>query len=120
LIALDKSEYQVGELQGLYCEITLGAVIQSFWLTAHSLGLAMQWVKPALEQSAAKAAIIDQLGIPDTHDPVALFRLGYYQTPPVTASEPVHPFQTLIHADQWGNPAPAGLTDSPSLLWKPK
>lgn len=121
-IALDKQEYKPGELSGLYSTITLGAVIQTFWLVTTSLNMGMQFISTPLEVPERKALIAEMLGVPDTYDLVALFRMGYKVEKETRntidwISSQRKRFEDLASADQWGGPLPADLRDAPSLLW---
>lgn len=121
-IALNKEEYKPGELSGLYSSITLGAVIQTFWLVTTSLNMGMQFISTPLEVPERKALIAEMLGVPATHDLVALFRMGYKEenvernTIDWTSSQR-KPFDDLASAETWGTPLPDDLRSAASLLW---
>jgi nitroreductase len=121
-VAMSKEEYKPGELQGLYSTISLGAVVQTFWLVTTSLNIGMQFISTPLEVPERKALIADMLGVPDTHDLVALFRMGYKDneiernTIDWTSSQR-KAFEELASADMWGNELPDDLKNAPSLLW---
>jgi nitroreductase len=121
-IALNKEEYKPGELAGLYSTISLGAVIQTFWLVTTSLNMGMQFISTPLEVPERKALIADMLNIPATFDLVALFRMGYKaedgqrNSIDWTSSQRKR-FEELASADQWGASLPDDLRDAPSLLW---
>jgi nitroreductase len=122
-IALNKEEYKPGELAGLYSTISLGAVIQTFWLVTTSLDMGMQFISTPLEMPERKALIAEMLSIPDTFELVALFRMGYKDisvernTIDWTSSQRKQ-FEDLASADKWGNPLPDDLKNAPSLLWE--
>ena len=121
-IAMNKEEYKPGELAGLYSTISLGAVIQTFWLVTTSLDMGMQFISTPLEVPERKALIADMLGIPETHDLVALFRMGYKEqavernTIDWTSSQR-KPFEELASIDTWGSPLPDDLRTASSILW---
>lgn len=121
-ICLNKEEYKPGELAGLYSSITLGAVIQTFWLVTTSLNMGMQFISTPLEVPERKALIADMLGIPDTYELLALFRMGYKMeqetrnTIDWTSSQRKR-FEDLASADTWGSALPDDLRTAPSLLW---
>ena len=60
-ITLDKQEYKLGELSGLYASITLGAVIQTLWLVTTAMEIGMQFISTPLEVPANKSKIMDFL-----------------------------------------------------------
>jgi nitroreductase len=121
-IAMNKEEYKPGELAGLYSTISLGAVIQTFWLVTTSLNMGMQFISTPLEVPERKALIAELLGIPETHDLVALFRMGYKDesvdrnTIDWTSSQR-KPFEQLASAENWNSDLPEDLKNAPSLLW---
>lgn len=121
-ITLDKQEYKPGELSGLYASITLGAVIQTLWLvtTVHNIG--MQFISVALEVAESKAQLTKLLKIPEAHDLVAIFRMGYKDANAPRnnidwVSSQRKPFTELAHYNEWDTPVPAALANAPSLLW---
>jgi nitroreductase len=122
-ITLDKLEYKPGELSGLYASITLGAVIQTLWLTTTALDIGMQFISTPLEVPANRACIVDLLKIPAEHELVAIFRMGY-KDPAATrntidwTSSQRKPFTELVHYDAWDAPLPAEFANSRSLLWE--
>src|SRR6185436_2787406 len=62
-IALSNEVYQPDELTGLYTLISLGAVVQTIWLTATSLGIGMQFVSTPQEIPAQWALVAGMLGV---------------------------------------------------------
>lgn len=76
-ITLTRAEYQEGELSAMYSVISLGAVIQTIWLTATSLGMGMQFVSTPMEVEGQWEKIVELLDIPDEQALLVLFRLGY-------------------------------------------
>ena len=76
-ITLTRAEYQEGELSAMYSIISLGAVIQTIWLTATSLGIGMQFVSTPMEVEGQWEKIVALLGVPDDQALLVLFRLGY-------------------------------------------
>jgi nitroreductase len=108
-ITLTRTEYQEGELSSLYSVISLGAVIQTIWLTATSLGIGLQFVSTPMEVDGQWEKIVDLLHVPDDQALVVLFRLGYIDTqtkrPTIDWSSPQRkPVQELAYAEQWGMP----------------
>ncbi len=76
-ITLDRSEYTPDDLSGMYSLISLGAVMQTIWLTATALGMGMQFISTPMEVEGQWQRIVDLLHIPAEHDLVVLYRLGY-------------------------------------------
>jgi len=121
-IALNKAEYVPGEMSALYSTISLGAVVQTFWLVTTSLNMGMQFISTPLEVAERKALIAEMLGIPDEYDLVALFRMGYRDPAGVRntidwTSSQRKPFDSLASAEKWGASLPDDLENAPSILW---
>ncbi len=121
-IAMNKDEYQPGQLPGFYSTISLGAVVQTFWLVTTSLDIGMQFISTPLEVPERKALISEMLNIPDTHELVALFRMGYRDHSGVRntidwTSSQRKDFESLASADHWGVPMDADLHEASSVLW---
>ena len=121
-IVLDKQEYKPGELSGLYASITLGAVIQTFWLVTTSLNMGMQFISTPLEVKENRARVENLLEIPDQYELVAIFRMGYKnaEAPRNTidwVSNQRKPMTDLVHYNQWGTAVPPALATARSLLW---
>lgn len=76
-ITLDSSEYKSDDLSGMYSVISLGAVMQTIWLTATSLGIGMQFISTPMEVEGQWERIVQLLGIPPEHKLMVLYRLGY-------------------------------------------
>lgn len=121
-ITLDKQEYKPGELSGLYASITLGAVIQTLWLVTTALDIGMQFISTPLEVAENKARVIELLKIPEAHELVAIFRMGYKD--PNAARNTIDwtsaqrkPFTELAHYNDWDTPLPEALTSVASVLW---
>jgi len=121
-IALSKAEYRPGELAGRYSTISLGAVIQTFWLVTTGLNMGMQFISTPLEVPERKAIITQMLSVPDDYELVALFRMGYRA--PETKRNSIDwtssqrkSFEELASVDTWGAPVPADLKDTPSILF---
>src|SRR4051794_10590439 len=111
-ITLTRSEYQPEELSGLYSVISLGAVIQTIWVTANALGIGMQFVSTPMEVEGQWEKIVTLLGVPDDQALLVLFRLGYVDAqvkrPTIDWSSPQRKgIGELAFAEQWGTP----LTD---------
>jgi len=124
-IALSKAEYRPGEMSELYSTISLGAVIQTFWLVTTSLNMGMQFISTPLEVPERKALIADMISIPDDYELLALFRMGYRDsngsrnTIDWTSSQRKD-FETLAGADHWSGAMPDDLRTAPSMLWTEK
>jgi nitroreductase len=121
-ITLDKQEYKPGELSGLYASITLGAVIQTFWLVTTSINMGMQFISTPLEVPENRARVEQLLRIPPNFELVAVFRMGYKdaQAPRNTidwTSSQRKPFTQLVHYNEWGTEAPPALANARNLLW---
>jgi nitroreductase len=122
-ITLDRQEYKPGELSGLYASITLGAVIQTLWLTTTAFDIGMQFISTPLEVPENRARIVNLLKIPDSHELVAIFRMGYKD--PQAARNTIDwtsnqrkPFTELVHYDEWDAPLPPSFARAKSLLWE--
>jgi nitroreductase len=76
-IALSRELYKPEELTGLYTMISLGAVIQTIWLAATSVGMGFQFVSTPQEIPEQWALVSTLLGVPAEFELVVLFRLGY-------------------------------------------
>lgn len=122
-ITLDKQEYRPGELSGLYASITLGAVIQTFWLVTTALGMGMQFISTPLEVPENRARVEQLLRIPSGYELVAIFRMGYKDaivqrnTIDWTSSQR-KPFTELVHYNEWGTGVPHSLASARSILWE--
>lgn len=121
-ITLDKAEYQPGALSGLYASITLGAVIQTFWLVTTELNIGMQFISVILEVADQRERLERLLAIPAEHTLVAVFRLGYKDPDAERnaidwTSSQRKPFEALVRYNDWDTPIPADLAAAPSLLW---
>jgi len=121
-IALNKEEYQPGEISALYSSISLGAVVQTFWLVTTSQNMGMQFISTPLEVPERKALITEMLGIPDEYDLIALFRMGYRDPTGVRntidwTSSQRKSFESIASPDRWGAPPASDLDTAPSILW---
>lgn len=74
---LRKEEYKPGEKSGIYSLISMGAALQNIWLTATSLGIGLQFVSTPMEIPENWEKILRILKVPDTHELMAVYRLGY-------------------------------------------
>jgi nitroreductase len=122
-IALDRQEYKPGELSGLYASITLGAVIQTFWLVTTALNMGMQFISTPLELPENRARVEQLLRIPPDYELVAIFRMGYKDAnaPRNTidwVSQQRKAFTELVHYNEWGANVPSSLATARSLLWE--
>lgn len=122
-ITLDRQEYKPGELSGLYASITLGAVIQTLWLTTTALDIGMQFISTPLEVPENRARVVDMLKIPADQELVAIFRMGYKD--PRAARNAIDwtsnqrkPFTELVHYEEWNAPLPDAFASAKSLLWE--
>ncbi len=108
-ITLARSEYQPDELSGLYSVISLGAVIQTIWLTANSLGMGMQFISTPMEVEGQWEKIVALLEVPDEQALLVLFRLGYVdpdvKRPTIDWSSPQRKrLGELAFSERWGTP----------------
>jgi nitroreductase len=74
---LKKEEYRKGEKSQIYSLISMGAALQNIWLTATSLGIGLQFVSTPMEIEENWEKILSLLQVPDTHELMAVYRLGY-------------------------------------------
>ncbi len=77
IILLTKEEYKKEELSGFYSVISMGAVIQTLWLTTTATGMGMQFISTPGEIPENWKAISDMLCVPDDFEMMAIFRMGY-------------------------------------------
>jgi nitroreductase len=108
-IALSQELYVPGDLTGLYTTISLGAVVQTVWLTATSLGIGVQFVSTPQEIPAQWARVSALLGVPQGFELIALFRLGYedpgLKRPTIDWTSPQRkPVEELAFQETWGQP----------------
>ena len=108
-IALSHEVYQPGELTGLYTLISLGAVVQTIWLAATSLGIGMQFVSTPQEIPTQWSRISTMLGVPPGFELMVLFRLGYedptLKRPTIDWSSPQRKgIDELAFQEVWGQP----------------
>ena len=108
-IALSYEVYQPGELTGLYTLISLGAVVQTIWLAATSLGIGMQFVSTPQEIPEQWARVGALLGVPEGFELMILFRLGYedpaIKRPTIDWSSPQRKgIDELAFQEVWGQP----------------
>jgi nitroreductase len=108
-ITLTRSEYQEGQLSALYSVISLGAVIQTLWLTATALGMGMQFISTPMEVEGQWERIVELLRVPDDQALLVLFRLGYIdpkvKRPTIDWSSPQRKgLDELAFTETWGQP----------------
>jgi nitroreductase len=108
-IALSRELYKPGELTGLYTMISLGAVVQTIWLAATSVGMGMQFVSTPQEIPEQWALISAMLGVPDDFELMVLFRMGYeddaLRRPTIDWSSPQRKgIDELAFRERWGKP----------------
>jgi nitroreductase len=119
-IALNRTEYDPNELKGLYSVISLGAVIQTIWLTATSLGMGFQFISTPQEVPENWQRISAFLHVPDDFELVVLFRLGYVdpslKRPTIDWTSPQRKgVSELAFREQWGKPFdPSPVSSQPS------
>lgn len=77
IILLTKDEYKKNELSGFYSVISMGAVIQTLWLSTTAIGMGMQFISTPGEIPENWKAISDMLNVPDEYEMMAIFRMGY-------------------------------------------
>jgi hypothetical protein len=114
-IALSREVYKPGELTGLYTLISLGAVIQTIWLSAVSLGIGFQFVSTPQEIPEKWALVSALLGVPDDFELMVLFRLGYedpnIKRPTIDWTSPQRKgIDELAFQEVWGQPISAERT----------
>ncbi len=74
---LNKKEYIPNQKSGIYSLISMGAALQNLWLTATSLGIGLQFVSTPMEIPEQWEKIKKLLNVPETHELMAVYRLGY-------------------------------------------
>lgn len=77
VILLTKDEYKKEELSGFYSVISMGAVIQTLWLSTTAIGMGMQFISTPGEFPGNWKAISDMLKVSDDFEMMAIFRMGY-------------------------------------------
>ncbi len=77
VILLTKDEYKKDQLSGLYSVISMGAVIQTLWLTTTSLGIGMQFISTPGEIPENWKAISELVNVSEDYEMMAIFRMGY-------------------------------------------
>jgi nitroreductase len=119
-ITLTRSEYQPDQLSGLYSAISLGAVIQTIWITANALGIGMQFISTPMEVEGQWEKIVELLEVPDDQALLVLFRLGYVdpqmKRPTIDWTSPQRKgIGELAYAERWGvaYESPAGENAAP-------
>lgn len=106
-IALDLNLYKPQELTGLYTVISLGAVVQTIWLTATAQGMGMQFVSTPQEIPEQWARVSAMLQIPAEYELMLLLRLGYedpeIKRPTIDWTSPQRkPVEDLAFRETWG------------------
>lgn len=77
-VLLTREEYRKGELSGMYSMLALGMTIENIWLTAHSLGVGIQFISLPMEAGGKHwEECVAMIAPPDDFEVIALFRLGY-------------------------------------------
>ena len=108
-ITLDTHEYRDDDLSGMYSVISLGAVMQTIWLSATALGMGMQFISTPMEVEGQWQKIVELLQIPNQHELLVLYRLGYVDS---EARRPTIDWTSsqrkrtaaLAYADSWDTP----------------
>ena len=77
VILLTKDEYKKEELSGFYSVISMGAVIQTLWLSTTAIGMGMQFISTPGEIPENWKEISDLLKVSDEYEMMAIFRMGY-------------------------------------------
>jgi nitroreductase len=77
IICLMKDEYKKDELSGVYSLISMGAVIQTLWLSTTALGIGMQFISTPGEIPENWKSISNMLNVPGNYEMMAIFRMGY-------------------------------------------
>lgn len=77
VILLTKDEYKKEELSGFYSVISMGAVIQTLWLSTTAIGMGMQFISTPGEIPENWKTISDLLKVSDDFEMMAIFRMGY-------------------------------------------
>ena len=108
-IALSREIYKPGELTGLYTMISLGAVIQTIWLAATSVGMGFQFVSTPQEIPEKWALVSAFLGVPEDFELMILCRLGYedasIKRPTIDWTSPQRKgIAELAFQETWGEP----------------
>lgn len=108
-IALSRELYQPNELTGVYTMISLGAVVQTIWLSATSFGIGMQFVSAPQEIPQQWTRVSALLGVPDEYELMLLLRLGYedpsIKRPTIDWSSPQRKsVDELAFGESWGGP----------------
>lgn len=108
-IALTRDEYKPDELSGLYSLISLGAVVQTIWLTALAQGMGIQFISTPQEIPENWAKLVQLLEIPDDYELMAMFRLGYtdpnIKRPTIDWTSPQRKgVADLAFQEKWGEP----------------
>lgn len=111
-IALSRAVYVPDQLTGLYTMISLGAVVQTIWLAATSLGIGMQFVSTPQEIPPQWALISAMLGVPEDFELMLLLRLGYedpsIKRPTIDWTSPQRKgVEELAFQETWGQPLAA-------------
>ncbi|MCB1303325.1 MAG: nitroreductase family protein [Leptospiraceae bacterium] len=105
---LKKSEYRPGEKSGIYSLISMGAALENLWLTATSLGMGIQFVSTPMEVPQNWQKILKLLAVPDSHELMAIYRLGYtsesIKRPTIDwVSDQRREFEDLVSFEFFGN-----------------
>lgn len=115
-IALDRSLYRPNELTGVYTSISLGAVVQTIWLTATAYGMGLQFVSTPQEIPEQWARVSALLRVPAEYELILLMRLGYedpaIKRPTIDWRSPQRkPVSDLAFRDEWGTAFDTALND---------
>jgi nitroreductase len=116
-IALSRQIYRPGQLTGLYTMISLGAVIQTIWLAATSVGMGFQFISTPQEIPENWALVGAMLGVPDDFELMILCRLGYedasIRRPTIDWTSPQRKgIDQLAFQETWGEPVRVRAAES--------
>jgi len=108
IILLNKDEYKPNELSGFYSVISMGAVIQTLWLSTTAIGMGMQFISTPGEIPEKWKEISGFLNVPDNYEMCAIFRMGYVdqkvKRPSIDwKSSQRKGIQELAFKNRWGN-----------------
>ncbi|MBA3943586.1 MAG: nitroreductase family protein [Herpetosiphonaceae bacterium] len=108
-LALNRTEYKPDQLSSLYSVISLGAVVQTIWLSATALGMGLQFVSTPQEIPTQWARVSQLLQIPDNFELLLMLRLGYVnpdiKRPTIDWTSPQRKgIHELAFQEQWGEP----------------
>jgi nitroreductase len=115
-LALTRAEYKPGELSSLYSLVSLGAVVQTIWLTAISQGMGVQFISTPQEIPDNWEKLVRLLNVPDDYELMLMFRLGYtdasIKRPTIDWTSPQRKgVDELAFQEVWGTPLTHDATE---------